>query len=482
MTVTQDDYWSQVSTSMIDKIIETTTRHQHHKNKQPLQQQKYQILEELGRGSYGCLFLGQSLLDNSYVAIKVLCKTGLDHQQLELQQLEIDIQLGLKHNNLLTLHGTTQDKDYIYMVMELCDQGDLFDFVVRNNKQAVDGDQEEEEEQDMVVQTFSQILEAIDYMHQHSVYHRDLKLENILLKTSDLDDNLIECKVADFGLATRERYNMEFGCGSTSYLAPEHFDNDQDDSIEQDYYYQENTNGGKNKKNEQSLVYDAAASDIWSLGILLLALLFGRNPWEEATMMDMAYREFQCDPMVLKDQLFPTLSTGCYRFLKSVLSPNPAERPSITEMKHQFKALDRLTITIHDEEHNMSIALEDAVLVDNGNNMNDLQEDYYRWPMDIPTTGTTTSVSTAAAVAAGKKSDKVSFDSAIFSGTYRAGSTGESWSDMVEEEDEEEEDVFGPLEDAMSSSTLSSYSTSSCSLDDDTDMFIHTQEKGSWWL
>ncbi|KAI9251791.1 kinase-like domain-containing protein, partial [Phascolomyces articulosus] len=279
-----------------------------------------QILEELGRGSYGCLFLGQSLLDNSYVAIKVLCKTGLDHQQLELQQLEIDIQLGLKHTHLLTLHGTTQDKDYIYMVMELCDQGDLFDFVVRNNNNNnTKEDEDTEAEQEMVVQTFSQILEAMDYMHQQGVYHRDLKLENILLKTSEIDDNLIECKVADFGLATRERYNMEFGCGSTSYLAPEHFENeDQQD-------------------NEQALVYDAAASDIWSLGILLLALLFGRNPWEEATWMDMAYREFQRDPMVLKDQLFPTLSTDCYRFLKSVLSINPADRPSITEMKHQFK-------------------------------------------------------------------------------------------------------------------------------------------------
>ncbi|KAI9489189.1 kinase-like domain-containing protein, partial [Zychaea mexicana] len=375
---TQDDYWTQVSTSMIDKVIDTTTK----------ENNRYQILEELGRGSYGCLFLGQSLLDNAYVAIKVLCKTGLDHQQLELQQLEIDIQQTLKHTHLLTLHGTVQDKDYIYMVMELCDQGDLFDFVVRskNNRQ-----------EDLVVHTFSQILEAVDYMHSRSVYHRDIKLENILLKTSDLDESLVECKVADFGLATRERFNMEFGCGSTSYLAPEHFDDEENnDAMDLTII----NNGGNNHYDceEQLLAYDAAASDIWSLGILLLALLFGRNPWEEATTMDVAYREFKRDPTVLKHQLFPTLSTGCYRLLKSVLSPNPANRPSITEMKHQFQALDRLLVDEHCEEDTAATSIQD----------ND--DDYYCWP--------------------------VSFDSAIFSGTYRAGS-GESWSDMVEEEQDE---------------------------------------------
>ncbi|KAI8138728.1 kinase-like domain-containing protein [Fennellomyces sp. T-0311] len=396
MAVTQEhDYWTQVVSSMIDKTIGG----------------RYQILEELGRGSYGCLFLGQSLMDNSYVAIKVLCKTGLDHQQLLLQQLEIDIQQTLKHPHILTLHGTVQDDDYLYMVMELCDQGDLFDFVIRSKAR----------QEDLVITAFTQILDAVEHMHQNNVYHRDIKLENVLLKTAS-DDESLECKVADFGLATRERFNMEFGCGSTTYLAPEHFDGE----------------------GEQSLAYDAAASDVWSLGILLLGLMFGRNPWEEATEMDQAYREYKRNSMVLRQQLFPTLSMACYRLLESILSPNAADRPSVTEIKHQFLALDRLM----DED--------------------DVIDDDYCYPVDIPTTA----ASAAAAMAAGKKSDKVSFDSAIFSGTYRTGS-GESWSDMVEQD----EQLFD------SSDMLST--VSSCSFepdDDDTDMFIHSQEKGSWWL
>lgn len=422
----EQDYWSHVGSSMLDKIIHTGGDH------------RYQILEELGRGSYGCLFLGQSLLDNSYVAIKVLSKTGLDHQQLELQQLEIDIQTSLKHPHLLTLHGTAHDSDYIYMVMELCDQGDLFDYVLRTK---LDTSQ--------VTRLFVQILEAVEHMHAHSVYHRDLKLENILLRTAD-DDDQLECKVADFGLATRERFNMEFGCGSTTYLAPEHFDDQeqQDDGV---------TTGD----DEQLLVYDAAASDVWSLGILLIALLFGRNPWEEATSMDMAYREYKRNPIILKNQLFPAISMRCYRLLKSLLSPNPADRPSVTELKHQFLALDRLVDTdIEDESDSGLMSCDD-----------DTSDDYCR-PVGIPT------APGAAAIMA--KADKISWDSAVFSGTYHA-SSGESWSDMVEQD----EQVYDDMASSSSSSGVSSLTSSMYrddDEDDDTDMFIHSQEKGSWWL
>ncbi|KAI9314790.1 kinase-like domain-containing protein [Dichotomocladium elegans] len=392
---------------MVDKIID-------------INHQQYQLLEELGRGSYGCLFLSQSLADNSYVAIKVLCKTGLDHQQLELQQLEIDIQTSLKHPNLLTLHDTSQDKDYIYMVMELCDQGDLFDYVIRTKMQ-----------EDQVANIFVQILEAVEHMHAHNVYHRDIKLENILLKSSTLedDDEKLECKVADFGLATRERFNMEFGCGSTAYLAPEHFDDDEWNS----------------SRGEQLLAYDAAASDVWSLGILLIALLVGRNPWQEATSLDHVYNEYRRNPQILKDDLFPSISMRCYRILKSVLSPNPADRPTVTELKHQFLALDRLTVDDLEDESSDTMSCDD--------------EDYC-YPVGIPT-----------AFGAAKKTDKVSFDSAVFSGTYHAGS-GESWSDMVEQDEQVADDIS-----SSSSSCPSSYDD-----EEDTDMFVHTQEKGSWWL
>ncbi|KAI9023821.1 kinase-like domain-containing protein [Phycomyces nitens] len=362
----------------------------------------YQLLEELGRGSYGCLFLGQSLDTNQYVAVKVLSKAGLDTNQRSLQQLEIDIQSSLHHPYLLSIHQTTQDEDHIFMVMELCDQGDLFDFVIRDSLKLRD--------QGLIKTLFGQILQAIEHMHANHVYHRDIKLENILLKCDD--DDQYTCKVADFGLATRERFSLEFGCGSTTYLGPEHFDDEDNDD----------------RDAEEFVPYDVAASDCWSLGILLIALMFGRNPWEEATTIDPSYAEYIRDPLVLA-HLFPSLSNGCLEFLVSALAIRPQDRPSVSAMRVQFMALDNL---FEEEECDDDLS-----------------------PITIPTV---------------LKTQKASFDSAVFSGG--AGYASGSWSDMVDEESEPLD--YDPFESPLASSCTS--------LEEDTDMFIHSQEKESWWL
>lgn len=376
--MTSEDIWNQVSETMIDKLIDD----------------KYQLVEELGRGSYGCLFLGQSLETNEYVAVKILCKKGLDKSQLDLQQLEIDIQQSLQHAHLLGLNQVIQESDFVYMIMELCDQGDLFEYVVQHpydvNCHVI----------------FLQVLEAIEYMHQHNLYHRDIKLENILLQKEDF------VKVADFGLATKERYSLEFGCGSTTYLGPEHFGADDESEI---------------LDQEEFEPYDAAASDIWSLGILLLALLFGRNPWQEATEMDIAFTEFKKDPMSLL-QLFPDLSPECMQFLQKVLAIDPKQRVSISEMKTLFSELNNLTIDQQEDD-------EDEIISS---------------PVDIHTVQ--------------HKTNKASYDSAIFS-----QEDGGSWSDMVEE------DLLCVIEDDFEHITFDS-------TEEEQELFIHDQEKESWWL
>ncbi|KAI8874504.1 kinase-like protein, partial [Backusella circina FSU 941] len=252
---------------------------------------QYQLLEELGRGAYGCLFLAQSIVDNNYVAIKILSKKGLDENQLLLQKLEMDIQSSLVHENILKLFRVIQEDDeHTFLIMELCDQGDLFDFSAN------------EQDEDLIQPLFMQILDAMEYMHAKGVYHRDIKLENILLASaSDEIDDVVTCKVADFGLATRDRYSFEYGCGSTNYLAPEHFILNPDSP------------------------YDTAASDIWSLGILLLGLLFGTVPWQEASDSDPGFIEFKRNPRVLLS-LYPDLSLDCFQFISSLLELDPSMR------------------------------------------------------------------------------------------------------------------------------------------------------------
>jgi serine/threonine protein kinase len=367
--------------SMIDKTIDNNN---------------YQLVEELGQGSYGYLFLGQHLFTKNYVAIKVLSKKGLDNLQLSLQQLEIDIQLNLKHANILSLDHVVQEQDYIFMIMELCDGGDLFEYVVNNNNTSDD-----KEEMDI----FKQIVDAIEYMHTNKIYHRDIKLENILLQstttTNASSDNKFICKVADFGLATRSRFSLEFGCGSTTYLAPEHFGSESEENTDEPY--------------------DAAASDIWSLGILLLALLFGRNPWEEATLMDHAFKQFIQDSNFL-NELFPQLSNDCFYLLQQMLQLDPIKRCDIIIVKQLLTKMDHFTVE----------------------------------PLDI-------------IPVKNNNSKKASYDSAIFS---QDDDQHHSWFDMVEQDlayssmdyEHQEQDEHHVL------------------VEDDDELFIHTQEKQSWWL
>ncbi|KAI9276170.1 kinase-like domain-containing protein [Sporodiniella umbellata] len=379
-TTTKDEaYWSQLALSFVDKVID----------------QQYLLLEVLGHGAYGCLFLGQSLKDNSYVAVKIILKSQ-DHQQLQVQQLEVDIQSQLKHPHLLALHRVVQEEAYMYLIMELCDQGDLFDYVIKDQE-----DMNDVRDEAIVKTWFAQILDAVAHMHAQGVYHRDLKLENILLQQEDEDEEQLCCKVADFGLATRERYSMEFGCGSTSYLAPEHFDDGSD-----------------------LVPYDAAASDSWSLGVLLLALMFGRNPWQEASSSDPAYHEFSRNPSMLKDQLFPDLSLATLCWLQAALAPN--QRPSVAALREQFLAIDHLYAT-EQEDTLAHVAI----------------------PSNI------------------KQTNVHSYDSAYFSGGHNM-----SWSDMVDQE----------IEQKLTQPDPPSETPSFDSWDEDTDVFVHSAEKESWWL
>lgn len=426
----QYDYWAQTSLSMVDKIIDND----------------YQLLEKLGHGSYGCLFLGQSLKNNNYVAIKVLSKTGLNDEELDLQQLEIDIQASLKHPYLLGLERVIHEKNHIFMVMELCDQGDLFDFVMQDQRI------NKVRDESLVKSVFLQILDAVQHMHAQGIYHRDIKLENVLLKSDNEDDDATSftCKVADFGLATRERYSLEFGCGSTTYLAPEHFYDDDDNN---------NNALTTTTSGDELIPYDAAASDIWSVGILLLAFLFGRNPWQEATCTDPSFMEFKRDPSILKTQLFPALSAPCAQFLQNVLAIDGEDRPSIDQVKEQFLKVDVLLTSEDGDEHNngMDDFDDDEWSLD--------QDDYSRIPMDIP--------------AFTKPTAKASFDSAIFSAASFNGD-GMSWSDMVEEDFQRDQDSHGYS--SLSSSVIEEENEDDQDDYDDTDMFVHSDEKGSWWL
>ncbi|KAL9536520.1 hypothetical protein MBANPS3_012595 [Mucor bainieri] len=114
---------------------------------------------------------------------------------------------------------------------------------------------------------------------------------------------------------------MGFGRGTAAYMAPEHFD-----------------------ASKHSGPADAAAADVWALGIVLLKLMYGgRDPWEVAADQDSFFCAFKGDPSTLAVEYFyGDLSPAADRLLVSMLALDAADRPSVSNVKEQFAAIDRL--------------------------------------------------------------------------------------------------------------------------------------------
>lgn len=134
-----------------------------------------------------------------------------------------------------------EDKVAVYMLLELCDSGSLNDLIKR--RKTLD---------EIEVRYYAQqLLDAVEYLHQHKVIHRDIKLGNILL-TKDM-----RLKVGDFGLSAKlstfeERRRT--ACGTPNYMAPELLINNADGH--------------------------SFEVDIWAIGVVIYTLVFGRPPFE----------------------------------------------------------------------------------------------------------------------------------------------------------------------------------------------------------
>lgn len=126
---------------------------------------------------------------------------------------------SLKHPHIARLYNILQDDAYSYLITELCDCGNLYDFVNSYCK----GQVYTPSKKHIIRSVFRQVLNAVEYMHANNLYHHcDSKImENVLLKSVRQQNGTI-CKEADFGFATRTRSSIGFGCGSEVCLGREH--------------------------------------------------------------------------------------------------------------------------------------------------------------------------------------------------------------------------------------------------------------------
>ena len=257
----------------------------------------FTILDEIGSGSFGTVYKVKKNNTGELYAMKSLSKPSLQKQkQLKYAISECKIMKQLDHPFIVPLHYAFQTPKYLYLVLELCTNGDLYGFIEKKKKL------------DEAVCRFylAEVILALEYLHSIDIIYRDLKPANVLI------DQFGHAKLADFGLAKQKVDHSNLAmtmAGSPAYLPPEIV-----------------MKKGASK-----------ASDIYGLGPLLYELLTGTTP-------------YYCDDI---DGLFQNIKSGklsfpsyvsctAKEFITIVMNRDPAKRPQYSQIKRHpfFRKMD----------------------------------------------------------------------------------------------------------------------------------------------
>lgn len=169
----------------------------------------YELSQKLGDGSYGTVLRAKHRVTGLYRAVKIIPRTKIKNQvRLEM---EINLMKVTDHPHIIKLYDLFEDAQNIYLVMELCSGGELFDFIVRKKHLS------EHEARTIMMQ----LLRSLNYLHSHEICHRDLKPENLLFSETD---NINSLKLIDFGLSKmmgQKNEQMTTRVGTPYYISPE---------------------------------------------------------------------------------------------------------------------------------------------------------------------------------------------------------------------------------------------------------------------
>jgi len=263
---------------------------------------KYERGRFLGKGGFAKCYELKDFDSGHYSAGKIVPKSLLSksHQREKMAQ-EISLHKTLSHKYIVKLMTYFEDRDFVYIILELCRRRSLME--LHKRRKAIT---EPETRYFM-----RQILLGVKYLHDNKIIHRDLKLGNIFLN----DD--MEIKLGDFGLATKVDYDGERKrtlCGTPNYIAPEVL----------------------TKKGHSYEV------DIWSIGCIMYTLLVGKPPFETQTLKD-TYNRIRKNEYHIPSRVGPLANSLIVRLLQD----DPSKRPSLDSMlKDDFMLLGYMPVNL----------------------------------------------------------------------------------------------------------------------------------------
>ncbi|XP_057605568.1 serine/threonine-protein kinase 33 isoform X2 [Hippopotamus amphibius kiboko] len=263
-------------------------------------QEIYTFGRILGQGSFGMVIEAIDKETETKWAIKKVNKEKAGSSAVKLLEREVTILKSVKHEHIIHLEQVFETPKKMYLVMELCEDGELKEILDRKGHFS-------ENETRWIIQS---LASAIAYLHNKDIVHRDLKLENIMVKSSFIDANNemnLNIKVTDFGLAVKKQGRseamMQTTCGTPIYMAPEVIN-------AHDYSQQ---------------------CDIWSIGVIMYILLCGEAPFM-ASSEDKLFELIRKGELHFKDSAWDSISDSAKSVLKQLMKVDPAHRITAKEL------------------------------------------------------------------------------------------------------------------------------------------------------
>ena len=259
----------------------------------------YEFSKNLGKGGYGKVFQVRNKNTGQLFACKKLSKLNVNN--LIKFRREISILQKMDHPNIIKLYDVFESQNSLYLIMEECHGGELFDRIL---KRIENNEMYSEKEACEIIQ---QVMSAIEYCHKQGIAHRDLKPENLLyLKEGSEINNPI--KIIDFGLSQEINVKkiLNSKVGTAYYVSPE---------ILQGNYSEK--------------------CDVWAAGVILYVLLSGEPPFNGPSdgVIYSKIRQFKFN---FPEKRWNKISNGAKDLLSKMLVPESQRLSASQVLEHPW--------------------------------------------------------------------------------------------------------------------------------------------------
>ncbi|KAK3576305.1 hypothetical protein CHS0354_034035 [Potamilus streckersoni] len=285
----------------------------------------YEIIRDLGRGTYGKVVLAKCLETGTHVALKVLpkCSTKLREFQREFQSSYF---LSPHINIVKTYNVAFETRSSYVFAQEFAPIGDLFDAIPpQHGMQEVDAKT-----------VICQVASALEFMHSKQLVHRDIKPENVLIFEPDFS----KVKLMDFGMARKDGTVIRKINGSIPYTPPEICEA---------------------VKNENITIQ--TCGDVWAFGVMLFCMMTGNFPWENADLGDIYFNEFtawQKRKTTRVPSQWGRFTPRIMKFFRKALDLKPERRCEVKEISKYFSDSWIVTVTNDSDDYEEDDADEDV--------------------------------------------------------------------------------------------------------------------------